>query len=63
MIADLLGSVKLARWLGNAVANGAFLGHYHWILQRIVLPMVTESAFALLGFAPERVANPRLMVQ
>jgi hypothetical protein len=53
----------LARSRGNVIANGAFQGHYHWILQPTALLTVTELAFALPGFALERVKNPWLMDQ
>jgi peptide/nickel transport system permease protein len=47
----------------DAITNGALQGHYYWILQPIALLMVTGLAFALLGFALERIVNPRLMDQ
>lgn len=45
----------------DAITNGAFQGHYYWILQPIALLMVTGLAFALFGIALERIVNPRLM--
>jgi peptide/nickel transport system permease protein len=47
----------------DAISNGAFQGHYYWIAQPIALLLVTGLAFALLGFALERMVNPRLMDQ
>ena len=44
----------------DAILNGAYLGHYYWILEPVVLLLVTGLAFALLGFALDRVINPRL---
>ena len=44
----------------DALVNGAFRGYYYWILEPIFLLMVTGLAFALLGFALDRVFNPRL---
>jgi len=44
----------------EAFTNGAFQGHYHWILQPVLLLLLTGLAFALLGYALDRVVNPRL---
>jgi len=44
----------------DALTNGAYLGHYYWILEPIGLLLATGLAFALLGFALDRVINPRL---
>jgi peptide/nickel transport system permease protein len=44
----------------DALVNGAFRGYYYWILEPVALLMVTGLAFALLGFALDRVFNPRL---
>ena len=44
----------------DAILNGAYLGYYYWILEPIILLLVTGLAFALLGFALDRVVNPRL---
>lgn len=47
--------------INEAHTQSALLnGHYHWILQPAVLLMVTALAFALVGFALDRVFNPRL---
>ncbi len=44
----------------DAILNGAYLGYYYWILEPITLLLLTGLAFALLGFALDRVVNPRL---
>ncbi len=44
----------------DAFTNGAHQGYYYWILEPIGLLMITGLAFALLGFALDRVINPRL---
>ena len=44
----------------DAVTNGAYAGYYYWILEPLMLLMVTGLAFALLGFSLDRVVNPRL---
>lgn len=44
----------------EAFTNGAFQEHYHWILQPVVLLLLTGLAFALLGYALDRLVNPRL---
>lgn len=44
----------------DALQNGAFRGLYYWILEPIGLLMITGLAFALVGFAADRVFNPRL---
>ena len=44
----------------DAVTNGAYAGYYYWILEPVMLLMVTGLSFALLGFSLDRVVNPRL---
>ena len=44
----------------DAFTNGAHQGYYYWILEPIGLLMMTGLAFALLGFALDRIINPRL---
>ncbi|MBL8057163.1 MAG: ABC transporter permease [Anaerolineales bacterium] len=59
-----LGDPVLPTWgklIDDARANGAlFQGQYYWVLEPSVLLMVTGLAFAMLGFALDRVFNPRL---
>ena len=44
----------------DALTNGAYQGYYYWILEPIGLLLITGLAFALFGFALDRVVNPRL---
>ncbi len=45
----------------DALSNGALIqGHYYWILEPIGLLLLTGLAFALFGFALDRIFNPRL---
>lgn len=59
-----LGDPVLPTWgkvIQDAQSNGAlYQGLYYWVLQPAVLLMITGLAFALLGFALDRVFNPRL---
>lgn len=59
-----LGDPVLPTWgkvLNDASANGAlYKGYYYWVLGPSVLLMVTALGFALLGFALDRIFNPRL---
>jgi peptide/nickel transport system permease protein len=45
----------------DANANGAlYRGYYYWILEPATLLMITGLGFAMLGFALDRVFNPKL---
>ncbi len=44
----------------EALVNGAMEGHYYWALEPAVLLIITSAGFALLGFALDKVLNPRL---
>jgi peptide/nickel transport system permease protein len=59
-----LGDPVLPTWgkvLYDAQAQGAlFHGYYYWVLGPAVLLMLTGLSFAMLGFALDRVFNPRL---
>ncbi|MEX2161121.1 MAG: ABC transporter permease [Anaerolineales bacterium] len=59
-----LGDPVLPTWgkvIENAYTNGAlYRGLYYWVLEPAVLLMLTGFGFALLGFALDRVFNPRL---
>jgi peptide/nickel transport system permease protein len=59
-----LGDPVLPTWgkvIQNAFSDGAlYRGLYYWVLEPAVLLMVTGLGFALLGFALDRVFNPRL---
>jgi peptide/nickel transport system permease protein len=59
-----LGDPILPTWgkiINDAQGNGAlYAGLYYWVLEPAALLMVTGMAFALLGFALDRIFNPRL---
>lgn len=59
-----LGDPVLPTWgkiINDAQNNGAlYKGYYYWILEPAVLLMFTGLGFAMLGFALDRVFNPRL---
>ncbi|HHW09202.1 MAG TPA: ABC transporter permease [Firmicutes bacterium] len=59
-----LGDPILPTWgklLQDAQENGAlFKGYYYWVLQPSALLMLTGLGFAMLGFALDRIYNPRL---
>jgi peptide/nickel transport system permease protein len=59
-----LGDPVLPTWgkvIEDARNQGAlFRGQYYWILQPFVLLMITGLGFSMLGFALDRIFNPRL---
>lgn len=59
-----LGDPVLPTWgkiINDAQNNGAlFNGYYYWVLQPAVLLMVTGLGFSMVGFALDRIFNPRL---
>ena len=59
-----LGDPVLPTWgkvINDAQAQGAlFNGYYYWVLEPAVLLMITGLAFSMLGFALDRIFNPRL---
>lgn len=59
-----LGDPVLPTWgkmVEDAFFNGAlYKGYFYWILEPSVLLMFTGLGFAMLGFALDRVFNPRL---
>jgi len=59
-----LGDPVLPTWgkiINDAETNGAlFKGLYYWILEPAVLLMFTGLGFAMLGFALDRIFNPKL---
>ena len=46
--------------LQEALAGGALNGAYFWALEPLTLLLICGLAFALLGFALDRILNPRL---
>jgi peptide/nickel transport system permease protein len=59
-----LGDPLLPTWgkvLEDAYRNGAlYKGYFYWVLQPAALLMITGLGFAMLGFALDRIFNPRL---
>jgi len=59
-----LGDPVMPTWgkvISDARVNGAlYQGNYYWILQPSALLMLTGLAFSLVGFALDRIFNPRL---
>ncbi len=59
-----LGDPVLPTWgkiINDAQSQGAlYNGYYYWILEPAVLLIITGFAFAMLGFALDRIFNPRL---
>lgn len=59
-----LGDPVLPTWgkvVNDAYVNGAlYKGYYYWVLSPALLLMLTGIGFALVGFALDRVFNPRL---
>jgi peptide/nickel transport system permease protein len=62
-----LGDPSLPTWgklIDDAYTNGAlFQGWYYWVLEPSALLMVTGLAFASVGYAMDRIFNPRLREQ
>lgn len=59
-----LGDPILPTWgkvINDAFTDGAlYQGRYYWVLEPAVLLMFTGLGFAMLGFALDRIFNPRL---
>jgi peptide/nickel transport system permease protein len=59
-----LGDPVLPTWgkiINDADQNGAlYKGYYYWIMEPAALLMTTGFGFAMLGFALDRIFNPRL---
>jgi len=59
-----LGDPSLPTWgkvINDAAQQGAlYNGQYYWVLEPAALLMVTGLGFALVGFALDRIFNPRL---
>jgi len=46
--------------INQALNEGTFQGHYFWVLEPIALALLTGLAFAFVGFALDKILNPRL---
>ena len=59
-----LGDPVLPTWgkvLNDAYSNGAlYKGYYYWVLEPAFLLMLAGLGFAVVGFALDRIFNPRL---
>ncbi len=59
-----LGDPILPTWgkvINDAFSDGAlYQGRYYWVLEPAILLMFTGFGFAMLGFALDRIFNPRL---
>jgi len=59
-----VGDISLPTWgkvLNDANAEGALnRGEFYWVLEPAFMLLVTGLAFAMLGFALDRIFNPRL---
>jgi len=59
-----LGDPVLPTWgkvIENAFSDGAlYRGLYYWVLEPAALLMLTGLGFAMLGFALDRIFNPKL---
>jgi peptide/nickel transport system permease protein len=45
----------------DGIRNSALLqGQYYWVLEPAVILLITGLSFAMVGFAMDRVFNPRL---
>jgi len=48
------------RIIYEALRHGAYYGSNFWVLEPLSLLLLTGLAFAMLGFALERILNPRI---
>lgn len=58
-----LGDPSLPTWgkmLNESGIAALLQGHYYWVIQPAILLMITGFSFALVGFALDRIFNPRL---
>ena len=59
-----LGDPVLPTWgkvINDAFSDGAlYQGRYYWVLEPAILLMITGFGFAMLGFALDRIFNPKL---
>jgi len=46
--------------INMALNQGAFWGYYYWVLLPISMVLITGLAFAFVGFALDKILNPRL---
>lgn len=62
-----LGDPSLPTWgkmLNDAYANGAlYQGQFYWVVAPAIMLIITGLAFSMLGYALDRILNPRLRGQ
>lgn len=62
-----LGDPVLPTWgkiLNDAFQSGAlYKGYYHWVIMPSLFLILTSLGFAMLGYALDRVFNPRLRIE
>lgn len=62
-----LGDPSLPTWgkiLNDAYQNGAlYQGQYYWVVEPAIMLVITGLAFSMLGYALDRILNPRLRGQ
>lgn len=46
--------------ISQALREGTFQGHYFWLLEPLTLALITGLAFSFVGFALDKILNPRL---
>lgn len=46
--------------INQALNQGTFWGYYYWVLEPIIMVLITGLAFAFVGFALDKILNPRL---
>jgi peptide/nickel transport system permease protein len=44
----------------DAITRGVYHGYYYWVLEPVVMMILTGLAFAVVGFALDSILNPRL---
>ena len=59
-----LGDPYLPTWgkvINDAYNNGAlYKGYYYWVLEPAFMLILTAFAFSFLGFALDKIVNPKL---
>ena len=62
-----LGDPVLPTWgkvLNDAFQSGAlYKGYYHWVIMPSIFLILTGLGFAMLGYALDRIFNPRLRIE
>ncbi|MFC2083105.1 ABC transporter permease subunit, partial [Candidatus Bipolaricaulota bacterium] len=40
--------------------HALYIGHYHWVFGPLIMLLLTGVSFSMLGYALDRILNPRL---